>query len=371
MTHENRKYKPEAIHADVQEKYRIRFLDGLRGIAILLVVGFHSYGNINGFAKLTPYVTEVTRKIPFFRFGNYGVQLFFLLSGFVILMTLEKSNSFFTFMYKRWIRLFPAMLIATILIFLTAPLLFERPYGQPVLLSALPGILFIEPSWVRYIFGISFVPLEACYWTLYVEFKFYMIFGLMYFLLGYKKAISGLILMYLLPRGINVLQDGTVFFQHVNKIVAHLSFSHFGWFATGAIAYICFNKMISRKKIIILLISVLLTIISTSLSTVILNIVIMFLFFIPIFFTRVRNIYGNKLFVFFGFISYPLYVIHESAIIALTIKLHENFVNIPGILLPVFPIGIIMLVSFLIARYCEPYLRKSIQRIVKWGKFGQ
>ena len=57
-------------------------------------------------------------------------------------MTLEKCDSFGDFIYRRWLRLFPAMLIASIIILATAPFLTARPAGQPVLLDTLPGILF-------------------------------------------------------------------------------------------------------------------------------------------------------------------------------------------------------------------------------------
>ena len=88
---------------------RIDYLDGLRGIAILLVVLFHYCG---------PVYAEIVKCdsgpfIPLVAHGWVGVQLFFLISGFVILMTLEKCRSVSQFLYNRWIRLFPAMLIAT------------------------------------------------------------------------------------------------------------------------------------------------------------------------------------------------------------------------------------------------------------------
>ena len=97
---------------------RISYLDGHRGIAILLVLLYHAFSR---WTELVPYGNDFA-DFPLFRFGYLGVELFFLISGFVILMTLEKFNSFTEFMYHRWLRLFPAMLICSLFVFFTAAL---------------------------------------------------------------------------------------------------------------------------------------------------------------------------------------------------------------------------------------------------------
>ena len=173
---------------------RIDFLDGFRGIAILLVILFHSYVR---WPEIVPYGNTFS-SIILFRYGYLGVQLFFLISGFVILMSLEKSKNFYSFIYKRWIRLFPVMLIATILIYFTSTLLFERPSGNPDIKSIIPGLIFIEPSWIKLITGYNINVIEGAFWSIFVEVKFYFIFGLLYFSFGKIKAIFGLIILYLI-----------------------------------------------------------------------------------------------------------------------------------------------------------------------------
>src|SRR3990172_280603 len=95
---------------------RIKYLDGFRGLAIILVILYHSFAR---WPEIVPYGDQFSN---FFLFhsGWIGVQLFFLISGFVILMTLDKSIGFKNFITKRWLRLFPAILIATILIYFSA-----------------------------------------------------------------------------------------------------------------------------------------------------------------------------------------------------------------------------------------------------------
>ncbi|WP_420839686.1 acyltransferase family protein [Colwellia maritima] len=80
---------------------RIKYLDSHRGIAILFVVFYHLFSR---WSEILPYGNSFTNIV--FNQGFLGVQLFFLLSGFVILMTLERTKSFSSFLYKRWLRLF-------------------------------------------------------------------------------------------------------------------------------------------------------------------------------------------------------------------------------------------------------------------------
>ena len=90
---------------------RIKHIDGLRGIAILVVVFFHAY------SRWTNLIESQKESFleSFFQYGFYGVHLFFIISGFVIIMSLERSEKFFNFLYKRWLRIFPAMLAVSLL----------------------------------------------------------------------------------------------------------------------------------------------------------------------------------------------------------------------------------------------------------------
>ena len=69
-------------------KNRIDYLDGHRGLAILLVIGYHAYAR---WPEIVPYGNQFSH-IPLFSAGRFGVQLFFLISGFVIFQRIFLSS---------------------------------------------------------------------------------------------------------------------------------------------------------------------------------------------------------------------------------------------------------------------------------------
>jgi peptidoglycan/LPS O-acetylase OafA/YrhL len=79
---------------------RLRYLDGMRGLAITAVVLWHFFGPAE--AKSLPYGDRYAQ-VPALSAGWMGVELFFLISGFVIFLTLEKCSGFWDFMIRRWL----------------------------------------------------------------------------------------------------------------------------------------------------------------------------------------------------------------------------------------------------------------------------
>lgn len=216
---------------------RIQALDGLRGLAILLVLGFHT---CTRWHDVLPWVGN-WQDLYVFKFGFLGVQLFFLTSGFVIYMTLEKCQTLSEFLRRRWLRLFPAMLIATVLIYFSAFLLPDRPNGALRLIDTIPGLLLIDPDLLnkltRYHFQIKVI--EGDFWSLFVEVKFYLIFGALYF---YRRhtALRNLILLFLAAFSYAAAEQfwPTVADPIAEEILFHLlSLQHFGWFCIGALLY--------------------------------------------------------------------------------------------------------------------------------------
>jgi peptidoglycan/LPS O-acetylase OafA/YrhL len=168
---------------------RIEVLDGFRAMAILLVVGFH-YGvrwTPPWNADLYPY-GDVFADSFVLRYGWAAVELFFMMSGFVILLTLERCDSVVDFFRKRIARLWPALVLCAALTSLML-LAWGPPTWRKDPISFLLSILFIDPDLVQ-----PLVPnrdigwIDGAYWTLAVEMRFYLLAGLA-FLAGRKRFL--------------------------------------------------------------------------------------------------------------------------------------------------------------------------------------
>ncbi len=163
---------PAAVEptSDALLRPRMPELDTLRGIAVLLVLFFHGFGfefgllGLHGIPKLL-----VAATLP----GWVGVNLFFVLSGFLItgilLDTKARPDYFRRFYYRRALRILPiyyAVLIALAMFSRTG--LISRPASWGFL-----GLSAIYLANVTELFG---VPMQyGVLWTLAIEEHFYLI----------------------------------------------------------------------------------------------------------------------------------------------------------------------------------------------------
>lgn len=154
--------RPSASRAPVDSKarYRFRNLDGLRGIAAVLVLIGHAAEQYN---QLYP-IGWLDRCLDYIGLGRIGVIAFFVLSGFVIPFSFERGKSAIGFAIKRIFRLYPAFLISLAL--MTALL---ATIGNAPSISDLLANATMAPA----LFGKSAV--IGIYWTLLIEMIFYVI----------------------------------------------------------------------------------------------------------------------------------------------------------------------------------------------------
>lgn len=145
------------------------YLDLIRMAAITLVVGFH-VSDLYDRASLDPVA------FLFGRYGFYGVDLFFPLSGFLItryLITTERPDFVRTFFLRRIFRILP-LYVAAVTLFVVASLItgVERDIIDRVWID----YLFLT-GWFMYFDGRATVPYSIT-WSLSVEEFAYILFGL-------------------------------------------------------------------------------------------------------------------------------------------------------------------------------------------------
>ncbi len=100
---------------NTSSRKRIDYLDLLRVLAITGVIAFHFlYSAIS--RGRTPNVT-FSPISDWARYGYLGVELFFMITGFVIVQSVANLE-FTEFLKKRFVRLYPMYWIAVLLIFI-------------------------------------------------------------------------------------------------------------------------------------------------------------------------------------------------------------------------------------------------------------
>lgn len=157
---------------------RFAFLDALRGLAAISIVGFHLY-------RYEPSPENSQWFIPFFieqwLFNGWiGVQFLLVISGFVIAYSFRDGRvtvgSVANFLVRRVVRLSPPYLVTLLLILLL--------HGIAVLLGWFPSPLDEPPSWGRVASHLIYAQdllgypnLSAGLWTVCIEVQFYLLFG--------------------------------------------------------------------------------------------------------------------------------------------------------------------------------------------------
>jgi peptidoglycan/LPS O-acetylase OafA/YrhL len=154
---------------------RLRELDLLRFIAAMAVVGYHATGGGTDDWQRAGAGRPFPQISPIMHWGYLGVQLFFLISGFVILMSAWNRKPE-TFAVSRFTRLFPAywfsLLLAVALFFGTRQAVDYGPGSQGVLRRFLPNLTMLQDA-------VGSRGMELSYWTLWVELRFYLLIGLL------------------------------------------------------------------------------------------------------------------------------------------------------------------------------------------------
>ena len=172
-------------------KGRNEVIDGFRGIAIATVMAYHY-----------SYAFQAELGLPaspaWLQLGSLGVQIFFVISGLVITMTLLRSRDAVNFLIRRAARLIPVFWVAGTLIFVVL---------------RLTDPLHFAPTVKDWLASLTFVPFElrqdyvdGAFWSLNIEVKFYLLAALCYVALK-RRFWIGLVAFALLGSAIHLVSD--------------------------------------------------------------------------------------------------------------------------------------------------------------------
>lgn len=336
---------------------RLVELDALRGIAAVLVMLFHYTAK---YEELYGHESAPAISLPW---GHYGVNLFFMISGFVIFMTLHRIGRPLDFVVSRFSRLFPAFWVAVAITFLLTHLL-----GLPdkTVSASTAGLnLFM-------IHGLFRIPhVDSVYWTLEIELIFYAM-ALSMYLAGWIDRVHTALLGLLVLRSIYFLT------QHFAGIELSWTLSHLlilpyiAWFACGIMIYriVTFPSDTPRMDFLVLFAAFAQLAIVEGPGIGLLAAGLSLVFWAAA--TGRLPWLANPLLAWLGAISYTLYLLHENIGWGIILQLERNGISANWVILIAISaaLGMASLLTLLVERPAMRWMRERYRRQRHWPDIG-
>ena len=348
-------------------------IDGLRGIAVIIVMAFHFYPEL-------------------FKFGFIGVDIFFVISGYLVTQNIsflytKKQFTFRSFYQRRIARLAPAYLATTTItvligLFIATPHFFDR-FGKELAFSAIGAVNFLNASGLDYFAQESqLLPLHHL-WSLGVEEQFYAAWPTVLLIaLSCDKKFQSRGLIFLSVTVLLIL--GSVYCAIFMAQAASTSGYFNPWFRAHELligAAVAVGPVTLLRKYCSNLTDNFLACMATLmifLSVISLHDVVVFpgsRAILPcgstalLLFTGKNSIIGRflsfRILVLIGLISYPLYLFHQPLLALIT----QGRFGIGDALCKLLSISLTLALSVLTYRYLEHPIRSLVRtkkRAAQW-----
>jgi peptidoglycan/LPS O-acetylase OafA/YrhL len=289
---------------DTSDSRRMTHIDAMRGIASLAVAWFH-FTNGNGAFLRRGFIKDSGA------YGWAGVEMFFVISGFIIPYTLFRARysieRFPRFLGKRVLRLDPPYVVAIAVI-----------VGLGFASALAPGFRGspFTVSWRQVALHLCYVNafvgepwLNPVFWTLAIEFQYYLLIGMLFPLLASPKPrVRGLTLVLLATAAFLPISD--------RFIVPYLPI-----FLLGVCAFYYRTDMLTARG---------LSLVTIALAAVVLDrlgvvaAIVSVMSMVLLLFDRVRY---PRVLIGAGAVSYSLYLLHVpigGRVINLSLRLHNS-----------------------------------------------
>jgi peptidoglycan/LPS O-acetylase OafA/YrhL len=344
------------------DKNKIRFyeIDLLRFLAAMAVVLFHY--TFRGFSEGGYNPIEYPVISEFSRYGYLGIHLFFIISGFVILLS-AMNRSAFKFAISRIVRLYPAfwagVSISALIVYWYGAPLFEVNLSQYLMnLTMLSGYIGVEH-------------VDGVYWTLLVELRFYALIFLL-LLIRKIKQIEYFLGAWLVIAFVHALIP-------LPKIIAFFIFPEWApLFISGSLFYLIHLKGLNLYRGILLLLAYLIalhfavyeidelnTFYSSTLSPkVVITVLTVFYLCFTLIAANKVSLFRSASLVKIGILTYPLYLIHQNIGFIVFSNLAES-VNKYVLLGGLITLMLISawLIHILVEKHLGGFMKRTLDRI--------
>lgn len=328
----------------MENNQRFHEIDLLRFFAAFSVMLYHYsfYHNLNDLDHFQfQKISEITK------YGYLGVDLFFIISGFVIFFSAQAANPI-NFVVSRIVRLFPAYWFCLSLTLIATIIFHVSNLGiREILinLTMLQGFLNV-PN------------IDSSYWTLGVEICFYTLIFILISLNHLKNARYFFVIWLVLTL---VLKLYPIKYVHIIMIPDYSAY-----FISGAVFYLARQNGFCLHKIGILLLCYIFSIqhgIETAISLqhethtyfsqfIVAFIITSFYLIFALISSNKIQLSNRKIYLLLGGLTYPLYLIHQK----FGCLLMQNF---KGTLNQYFLLSMIIILMLLVSLFVNQVLEKK------------
>lgn len=232
-----------------------------------------------------------------------GVLLFFILSGYLISISLENTKNIKSFFIKRFARIYPTYIFCILLTFLFVKT-FNLPDRDSNLVDIFYNSLFLNQFK-------SFNSIDGVYWSLAVEINFYVIISLFFYY--FKSLNKSFFLLTLISLCFNFTTQLFEWnsLEYYNQVIMFPKY--IGMFLIGYLFYLHEKKELNPKHLLCYIPFIIYSIYLNQFKLIYnLYIPIAVLFFFICYINKYKFLKIPKILKFYALISYPLYLIHQN-----------------------------------------------------------
>jgi peptidoglycan/LPS O-acetylase OafA/YrhL len=286
---------------------RVNELDLLRFLAALGVVCFH-YG-FRGYVADAMTVMPYPHLAPIPKYSYFSLELFFLISGFVILKSASRAG-LRQFAISRIVRLYPTFWVCCTLTFLVTLAIGAPRY------SATLGQYLVNMTMLSGFFGVA--PIDGVYWSLFVEILFYVVVG--------TALLAGRIHQFQLVLIAWLAAEIALEFVFLGHLPIRRFIDYSVCFIAGAAFFLIWSQGLSPARVAIVAVAWGVAILQSFRRWPLLeahygsgvsdyaHVGIITAFFLALFLVSVRRtgVFGRTRWLWAGALTYPLYLLHEN-----------------------------------------------------------
>ena len=334
------------LETTYSNKQYLPSLDFLRALAALSVCFYHFV-----YGRRTYFSDDFWLK-QLSWYGAYGVHVFFVISGLVIPYAMQQGGyrirHFFSFLWKRIIRIEPPYLISVVLVIMLnfagsfSPWYHGEAFhldGMNVLAHIGYANAFVGAKW-----------LNPVYWTLAIEFQYYLLIALIFGMLQSAQKWKWLSVLALFNVCTWLLPNPNFVFQYA------------AFFTAGILTYKYLSGILTRWEYgACLLISLTCMWHAEGVAGLVAGSVAIIFYFIPVVYPWAK---------FLGTISYSVYLLHVP-IGARVITFSENFIHSVGgrLCMVLLAYAVTIMAAWLFYRWVEAPCKAWAKKVI-YQSFG-